>query len=230
MRGLGAGSDWSASPAARLEKPAHSAVYQVLLNVAAGPDEFGFKIADNDPPGGYNDGTNCGSTTALTIGQPLPLACQGPGNDNIQVNFPSAGVYSFSLDATVTSAPKLTVQKPPYPRNLFIRGLGAGSDWSANPDYRLEFKGGTVYESFRMVAAGADEFGFKIADNDPPNGYNDGTNCGATTALTIGQALTLACTGPGNDNIQVTFPTTGIYRFRLDAANPAAPQLTVTGP
>jgi hypothetical protein len=39
--------------------------------------------------------------------------------------------------------------------------------------------------------------------------------------------LTLTC--PGN-NIGIDFPAVGAYLFTLDATNPAAPSLTVTGP
>jgi pullulanase len=39
--------------------------------------------------------------------------------------------------------------------------------------------------------------------------------------------LTLACTSPGNDNIGVTWPSTGLYLFSLDTTNPTAPSLTV---
>jgi tetratricopeptide (TPR) repeat protein len=48
--------------------------------------------------------------------------------------------------------------------------------------------------------------------------------------LLVGAGLTLKCTGPGNDNIAITWPATGTYTFTLDATSTASPVLTVTGP
>ena len=79
--------------------------------VSAVPDPAGaqqFKVADS----GWSDGTNCGAATAVTIGAPLTLKCVGPGNDNIGLTIASGGYYDFSMDATTTTAPVLTVSGP----------------------------------------------------------------------------------------------------------------------
>jgi hypothetical protein len=205
-----------------MQPAADSSLYRAVINVpAAGPDpDGGFKIADSD----WTPGTNCGSSTGLTIGQPLTLACTGPGNDNIAVNWPQTGTYFFALDTTNPAAPVLTVEKTPFDRDLYVRGVG--DDWSASDGNRMTYVGNGLYRLRRAAAAGPDDAGFKIADLD----WTSGTDCGSSTGLTIGQPLTLACTQPGNDNINVSWPATGIYNFSLDATNATTPQLTVTGP
>jgi len=217
----GVNEDWGATATTRMQQDPASNVYRVVLNAPAGPDNVGFKIADAD----WTSGTDCGSDTPVTLGQPLTLACASPGNGNIGITFPSAGTYLFALDATNPAAPQLTVEKTPFNVALYARGVGA--DWDASATNRFQYLGSGLYRLRRAAVAGPDpDGGFKIADAD----WTSGTDCGATTALTIGQSLTLACTGPGNGNIAVTWPATGTYTFSLNATNAATPQLTVTGP
>jgi len=202
-----------------LQQAADSSVHRVVINVlAAGPDPDGFKIADSS--WGVVD---CGSNTGLTIGQPLTLVCNGPGNGNIGVTWPATGTYLFSLDATNPMAPKLTVEKTPFNADLFVRGVG--TDWSDSAGNKMTYLGGGQYRLRRAATAGADPDGFKIADSTW--GVVD---CGSGTGLNIGQPLTLVCNGPGNGNIGVTWPATGTYTFSLDATNTGTPQLLVTGP
>jgi hypothetical protein len=215
----GVGTDWSDSPGNQLQQAADSSVHRVVINVlAAGPDPDGFKIADSS--WGVVD---CGSNTGLTVGQPLTLVCNGPGNGNIGVTWPQAGTYLFSLDATNPMAPKLTVEKTPFNADLFVRGVG--TDWSDSAGNKMTYLGGGQYRLRRAATAGADPDGFKIADSTW--GVVD---CGSGTGLNIGQPLTLVCNGPGNGNIGVTWPATGTYTFSLDATNTGTPQLLVTGP
>ena len=216
----GINEDWGATATTLMQQDPASNVYRVVLNAPAGPDNVGFKIADAD----WTSGTDCGSDTPVTIGQPLTLACASPGNGNIAVTFPTAGTYLFALDATNPAAPQLTVEKTPFNVALYARGVGA--DWDASATNRFQYLGSGLYRLRRAAVAGPDADGFKIADAD----WTSGTDCGATTALTIGQSLTLACTGPGNGNIAVTWPATGTYTFSLNATNAVTPQLTVTGP
>jgi pullulanase len=219
VRGINA--DWNATPATLMQQDPGSSVYRVVLTAQAGVDADGFKIADAD----WTAGTDCGSSTPITIGQPLTLACASPGNGNIAVTFPTAGTYLFSLDATNPTAPQLTVEKTPYNADLYVRGVG--TDWDASATNRFQYLGNGLYRLRRGAVVGPDaDGGFKIADAD----WTSGTDCGASTPLTIGQALTLTCASPGNGNIAVDWPGTGTYTFSLNATNPAAPQLTVTGP
>jgi len=215
----GINEDWSATATTLMQQDPASNVYRVVLNAPAGPDNEGFKIAD----AGWTSGTDCGSSTPVTIGQPLTLACASPGNGNIPVTFPTAGTYLFALDATNPAAPQLTVEKTPFNADLYVRGVGA--DWDATATNRMTYLGGGQYRLRRAATIGADADGFKIASSDWST-----ADCGSTTALTIGQPLPMVCNAAGNSNIAVTWPATGTYTFSLNATNAATPQLTVTGP
>jgi pullulanase len=215
----GINEDWGATATTLMQQDPASNIYRVVLNAPAGPDNVGFKIADAD----WTSGTDCGSDTPVTIGQPLTLACASPGNGNIAVTFPTAGTYLFALDATNPAAPQLTVEKTPFNADLYVRGIGA--DWDATPTNRMTYLGGGEYRLRRTATAGVDADGFKIASSDWST-----ADCGSTTALTIGQPLPMVCNGAGNGNIAVTWPATGTYTFSLDATSAVTPQLTVTGP
>jgi pullulanase len=216
VRGIGA--DWAASPANQLQFLGGT-IYEVRKTLAAGQDPDGFKIADAD----WTSGTDCGAEKPVVFGEPLTLACQSPGNSNINMFVDLAGDYVFRLDASSTTNPALTVRKAPaFPRAIYVRGIN--EDWGATATTLMQQDpASNVYRVVLNAPAGPDNVGFKIADAD----WTSGTDCGSDTAVTIGQPLTLACTGPGNGNIAVTFPTAGTYLFALDATNPAAPQLTV---
>ncbi len=215
----GINEDWGATATTLMQQDPASNVYRVVLNAPAGPDNVGFKIADAD----WTSGTDCGSDTPVTIGQPLTLACASPGNGNIAVTFPTAGTYLFALDATNPAAPQLTVEKTPFNADLYVRGIGA--DWDATATNRMTYLGGGQYRLRRTATIGVDAEGFKIASFDWST-----ADCGSTTALTIGQPLPMVCNGAGNGNIAVTWPATGTYTFSLNATNVVTPQLTVTGP
>ena len=217
----GVGTDWSDSPANQMQQAADSNVYRAVINVAtAGADaDGGFKIASSDW-----STADCGSSTALTLGEPLTLVCNAAGNGNIAVTWPQTGTYLFALDATNPAAPVLTVEKTPFNVDLFVRGVG--TDWSDSATNKLTYLGAGLYRARRPATAGVDpDGGFKIASSDWAT-----ADCGASTGLTLGEPLTLVCNAAGNGNIAVTWPADGTYTFSLNATNPSAPQLTVTGP
>jgi len=214
----GVGTDWSDSAGNQLQPAADSNLHRVVLNVQAGPDPEGFKIASSDW-----STVDCGSSSGLTVGQPLTLACNGPGNGNIAVTWPQSGTYLFSLDATNPLAPTLTVEKTPYNADVFVRGVG--TDWSDAIGNKMTYLGGGLYRVRRGATAGVDPEGFKIASSDWST-----VDCGSSSALTVGQPLGLVCNASGNGNIATEWPTTGTYTFSLDATNPGTPQLLVTGP
>jgi pullulanase-type alpha-1,6-glucosidase len=107
----------------------------------------------------------------------------------------------------------------PFPRDMFVRG--SFTDWAASQAYRLNFTGGTAYALTAQVPAGAQLF--KVADAD----WTDGTNCGVDADLALTVPVTLACSG-NTPNIRFNAPSTANYLFSLDAANVAAPMLSVS--
>ena len=192
-----------------------------VLNLPA--QSFEFKIADADWTGATTCGAGAGGNT-VTVGTPYTLFCSG-SSGNLSIAFPSAGSYLFAIDGSNPAALQLTVEQMPFAVALYIRGT-LNDSWANPPpaSNRLSYLGGGIYKSTQGTVAGA--YQFKIADA----GWTDGTNCGASTAATIGTPLTLKCVGPGNDNIGFTVPSTGFYDFSLNATTPTAPTLTVTGP
>jgi hypothetical protein len=103
-----------------------------------------------------------------------------------------------------------------------MRGLNG--DWSDAAGNRMTFLGNGIYQYKRALAISTQDF--KIADS----GWTAGTDCGAASPLSVGSPLVLACQGPGNGNISFAVPAAGTYTFSLDANNPAAPGLVVSGP
>ena len=191
--------------------------YTVSAPVGAGSWEF--KIAD----AGWAADTNCGAGAAggnVRLGAPLTLECRNDSG-NLAMTAPSAGDYTFSLNAASTVNPVLTVSKtPPTPLTLYVRGGFNG--WGATAPLAWDGVG-----TYRAVIDGlpAASYEFKIADND----WGGATNCGGATggtSVTLGTPYPLTCAN-ASQNIGITFPAAGSYLFAVDAANPAALQLTV---
>jgi pullulanase len=213
-------NDWGNGPAptAPLAWDGIQTYRAVIENLAA--SSYNFKIADN----GWTGPTNCGGATdgtSVTIGQPYTLTCSADSKD-VSVTFPSVGSYLFAVDGSDPASLKVTVEKVPFAAALYVRGLNG--DWSDATGNRMTFLGNGIYQHKRTLAISTQDF--KIADS----GWTAGSDCGAASPLSVGSPLTLACTGPGNGNISFAVPAAGTYTFSLDANNPAAPGLVVSGP
>jgi pullulanase len=190
--------------------------YAVSAPVTVGPQQF--KIAD----AGWTADTNCGASAdgvSARIGIPLTLACNNDSK-NIGLSAPAAGNYTFSLDATSTANPVLTVTRSaPTSATVFVRGLFG--DWGTTSP--MTWDGESAYRAaINATATTAAEF--KIATGDWA-----ALNCGGATGgqqVTIGAPFSLAC-GDGTQNLGITFPSLGSYLFAIDATNQAALTLTV---
>ncbi len=198
--------------------------YAVSSPIAAA-GAYEFKIADAN----WTADTNCGAGAAggnVRLGVPQTLECQG-NSGNLAITAPAAGNYTFSLDASSTLNPVLTVERtPPTPLALFVRGITG--DWSANPVRELAWDGVSKWQVVidNLPANAAQDF--KIADADWGGSNGGATNCGAgaTATVTVGTPYTLNCDN-NSGNLNMTLPAAGSYLFSVDAANPAALQLTV---
>ena len=216
----GIGGDWSATAGDMLQFQGGTQ-YTLTLAAPAGAQQF--KIADFN----WADATNCGGTAAnqsMTLGVPRVIAC-GANTPNLGLNAPVAGNYVFSLDATSTAAPVLTVSlAPPFgATTLFVRG--GFNDWGngPSPTAPMSFDGAGKYQAV-IAALAAGTYGFKVADAN----WTGPTNCGAGANgnLTLGTPFALVCNN-SSGNINATFPATGTYLFSADFSNVAAPLLTV---
>ncbi len=177
-----------------------------------------FKIAD----AGWTPDTNCGVAADgvnIALGLPVTLTC-ADGTKNIGFNAAVAGNYTFSLNATSTVNPVLTLTRsPPAAPTVFIRGLFG--DWGTT--LPMSWDGESFYTS--TVAATAGDTQFKIATGDWAS-----LNCGGapntSPTVTIGQPFALTC-GDGTTNLGISFAAAGDYVFSVDASNQSALRLLV---
>jgi pullulanase len=188
---------------------------------------YEFKIAD----AGWTASTNCGAGAAgdgVRLGIPLTLECRNDSG-NLKLAAPTAGDYTFALNAADLAMPVLTVTRTaPTPLTLFVRG--GFNDWGNGPAPTAPLAWDGV-DTYRTLISGlsAATFEFKIADNDWGGTTGGATNCGGATggtSVTIGTPYTLTCAN-SSQNMGITFPSAGSYLFAINWANPASPQLTV---
>jgi len=178
-----------------------------------------FKIADT----GWTADTNCGVTAdgvSISLGLPMTLTC-ADGTKNIGFNAPAAGNYTFSLNATSTVNPLLTLTRsPPTAATVFIRGLFG--DWGTT--LPMAWDGEAFYTS-NVAASTTGATQFKIATGDWAS-----LNCGGAPStsptVTIGEPFALTC-GDGTTNLGINFTTVGDYVFSVDASNQSSLKLLV---
>jgi pullulanase len=188
--------------------------YSAVVNAAAAGGT-GFKIATSDWAT-LNCGGPVGASDSVTIGEPYTLAC-GDGTSNLSVNFPASGDYVMAVDATNQATLRLTIE--PKPVDVFVRGING--DWSDGAQNRMSYLGFDTYRIDRAVAAGPTAF--KIASSDWST-----VNCGHPTAgqeVAVGTMFTMTC--PANENLNLTAPSAGTYRFKYTAGDNG---LLITGP
>ena len=132
--------------------------YAVSAPVTVGLQQF--KIAD----AGWTADTNCGAGAdgvSARLGIPLTLACNNDSK-NIGLTAPAAGNYTFSLDASSTANPLLTVTRlAANDSTAFVRG--GFNDWGTS--LPMTWDGESIYTATGNVAAGR-TFEFKIATGD----------------------------------------------------------------
>ncbi|MGY3917384.1 pullulanase-type alpha-1,6-glucosidase [Aeromonas australiensis] len=189
-------------------------MYVFSSDVAA--DQLGateVKIADASW-GPVNYGS-CNPGDKLVVGTPLTL-CKGGETGNIGVDLAKAGSYKFVFTAMNKDKPTLsvsytepvqsckvleTVAGNPLGYNLFVKG--SLSDWGAQPQYQLSYKGMdgdlAIYQA-AFNYAGSTEF--KVANEDWSKEYllNGG---GAVNAET---GYSFAFSKGGSANNSITLP------------------------
>jgi glycosidase len=106
---------------------------------------------------------------------------------------------------------------------LFVRG--SFDSWANPPPESQRFvnRGSRQYEAAVSLSAATHQFKIAAADWSP-----EFTN--SAQPVLIGSPLTLRTEPGSTSNSRLTVAAPGCYAFALNAANPAAPVLTVTGP
>ncbi|MDN3651614.1 DUF3372 domain-containing protein [Thalassotalea ponticola] len=186
-------------------------IYSVDIDLAAG--EYYFKVASADWST-VNLGAPNGD--AVSLNNPVELV---PGsNDNLRIVISEETRYTFSIDASNTSTPVLTVsyEEPFYGTTVFLRGDMNG--WGeTNP---FTYIGDGKYSLTTNIEAG-DKY-FKVASADWAT-VNMGAPFDDTLVLEREEQLLV----PGsNDNLHMEFAG-GEYTFIFDASNPQQPTLSV---
>ena len=110
----------------------------------------------------------------------------------------------------------------PYGATLvYLRG--SMNDWADPPTQQFVYQGDGIYETTVELTADT-TYGFKVASADW-SAVNFGTASG-DAEVTMGETKTL--TSPGDENMSFTAPYSAPFKFSVNAADPAAPILTVT--
>lgn len=209
LRGTVTASGWDANGGNQLVYEGNS-IY--ALSVAMTPGDYMFKVASSDW-----STVNLGSATPAVLGENVTLT---PGsNDNLLLTVTTAANYRFVVDARNPDAPVIKV----YQEDLFaatpiyLRGTVSSAGWDANATNQLVYVGQGLYRLTLTMAAG--DYMFKVAETNWSN-----PNLGGS-AVVLGEPNELI--QGSNDNIGISIPAAGDYRFTVDTSSPNAITITV---
>ncbi len=187
-------------------------VYSTRINIAAG--DYEFKVASGDWST-VDFGAQSGQVDVLLDGQKT-LTRSGA---NMKLNLAKTSSYVFTLDASVPTAPVLTVTEyvPFAATKVYVRG---GMNGWGEVD-QLSYDGASSYSVTLDLAAG--DYEFKVASADWSTvdfgGGADGQN------VTLATDKVLARSG---SNLKLNLAAAGRYRFSFNATDTAAPVLNVS--
>lgn len=187
-------------------------LYSVSVALEAGAEQM-FKVADADYSA-VNFGAADAASAVVDEGVAELLVT---GNENLSFTASVAGTYIFTVDATDTAAPTLTItNEEPFAGNtVYVRG--SMNDWAATDAMTYDGQG-VYYLALNIAAAG--DVTFKLADAE----YTDVNFGGNGDAAMVGDYIALE--SPGND-IVVNVAEAGDYVFSLDASDLTAPTVSV---
>ena len=174
------------------------------LSVDLTPGSYQFKIASENW-----STVNLGNATPVTVGEPLDLV-QG-SNDNIPLTITTAGKYRFEVDARNPDVPVIRVYLDDVfsATPVYVRGTVSSAGWDATSVNQMIYGGNGRYLLDLNINAG--NYVFKVAEQNWSN-----PNLGAPAAV-VGTPAVL--TQGSNDNVAITIPANGDYRFTLDTRN-----------
>lgn len=211
LRGTVSAAEWGAGIENLLGYEGNN-IYAITLDLAASAEPYVFKVASEDW-----STVNMGNSQAVIAGEELPLI-KG-SNDNVPFTVSTSGRYRFEVNMQNADLPTVRV----YIDDLFsgipiyARGEVSSAGWDAEEINQFSYSGAGLYTLQLAMAAG--NYVFKIAEanwNYP--------NLGAPAAA-VGVPAVL--TQGSNDNIALTIPADGNYRFTLDTTNADAITITV---
>ncbi|PCI60585.1 MAG: hypothetical protein COB35_08550 [Gammaproteobacteria bacterium] len=200
---------------------AETSTYIMATSLTAGT--YGFKVADIDWSAATSFGATAGDENVV-IGESKTLTVTD--GQNITITVANDGNFQFSFNATDPENPVLTVTEVSLSKVMYVKGSMNG--WAnVSP---MVYEGNNIYTSVYNLTAG--DFEFKVADDD----WTDATNFGASVSdvvqeLDVPKTLVQGRDSAGDplaQNITLSIPSDGSYRFTLDTTDAAAPILIVS--
>ncbi len=210
LRGTVTASGWDANTGNQLTYEGNS-VY--AISVALNAQAYEFKVASSDWTA-----VNLGAAQAVVLGENITLQNNG---SNIAFTVDTAATYRFVVDARNPDAPVIKVYREDVfaATPIYLRGELTSADWGAtNATNQLVYQGKGIYAITLSLTART--YQFKVAEANWTN-----PNLGGA-ALVLGEAGDLV--QGSNDNLSITIPSAGNYRFTVDTTSPNAVTLTVT--
>lgn len=210
LRGTVTASGWDANAGNTLAYEGNS-IYALSVPMAAG--DYMFKVASSDW-----STVNLGSGNAVVLGESITLE-QG-SNSNINFTVATAATYRFVVDARNPDAPVIKVYREDLfaATPIYLRGEVSSAGWGdTNSTNNLVYQGKGIYALTLSMSAGT--FQFKVAETNWSN-----PNLGGS-AVVLGEPGELI--QGSNDNLSITIPSAGNYRFTVDTTSPNAITLTV---
>ena len=182
-------------------------IYSAKVTVAAGNYEF--KVASSDWST-VDFGAKSGEQDVI-FGTPQTLARSGP---NLKGNFATSSTYVFKLNATVPTAPVLTVSEyVPYgSTKVFLRGGMNG--WGESDPFT--YNGSGQYSVQLNLAVG--NYEFKVASSDWATVDFGGGADGQDVTLNTDKVL-----GKSGPNLKIKVDDAAAYKFAVNANDSAAP-------
>ncbi len=207
----GISGNWD--PGAALSHVGKSVYQATLTGITAAQHEF--KIATADWATEFSSADSSNLVVEEGVAKIL-----GPGSGVSNMTFtPSeAGDYLFTVDASNSLAPVLTVAKEdPYEGTaVYVRGVA--NVW--DPVHQLVFQGAAIYTVDIEVPAGT--HAFKVASEDWST-----VNLGADNNAVVELDAPVRLRQDSQTNFSIVIPADGTYNFRVDASG-AQPLLHVT--
>ncbi len=206
-------NDWGTSDAMVYKG---DGVYEVAVELTA-ETTYEFKVASEDWST-VNLGAPDGAETMVVENEEKVLA---PSNNNLVFTPADTATFLFTVDASDTSAPVLTVQneEPFFGTAVYLRGGFNG--WGT--DNEFNYDGGRIYST--AVDLGAESYEFKVASEDWST-VNLGAVSGddADRIVTLGEDTFLATS---DNNLSITADSAESYVFIFDMTTLEEPKLRV---
>lgn len=215
-------------------------IYTTTLNLAANPDGYDFKIADET----WSENNTFGGPTGGVDDREVPydmawsLISGRTADDqdiegNMRITLEEDTSVQFTINATDATNLSMSITQVPVNAPLYIRG--SMNEWGSDADGNfslatgttiMRYQGNNLYSAQLTLAQAEAAYEFKVADP----GYTAESNYGAVSAdevLLLNESKTLT-TGDEGQNIQYTALVDETVTFTLDVTDLAAPILTAS--